>query len=78
MKATLLATALLAVAGQTAASVLPRDAADDGLTEPQDLADLLAQARSQVIGAVEENEQQMRKRGETPRCTTRNLVFRRE
>jgi tyrosinase len=73
--ATILGAALAAVAVN--AGVVPRDDTD-GLTEPPALADLLEQAKAQVIGNVTENEAKMRKRGETPRCTVRNLVFRRE
>jgi tyrosinase len=77
--AALLVTGLVAVAVH--AGVLPRDApaaADDGLTKSQDLDDLIEKAKAQITDEINENEAALLKRGETPRCTVRNLVFRRE
>ncbi|KAL2130634.1 hypothetical protein VTI74DRAFT_6135 [Chaetomium olivicolor] len=74
--AAILGTALAAVAVH--AGVVPRNTTDDGLTEPPELADLLEQAKAQVLDDVSQNEEKLRKRGETPRCTVGNLVFRRE
>jgi tyrosinase len=77
--AAFLGTALVAAAVH--AGVLPRDTAagnNDGLTPSEDLNDLIEQAKAQVINNVTETEQKLRKRGQTPRCTVGNLVFRRE
>lgn len=76
MKAAAFLGAALAAAA-VHAGVVSRDASD-GLTEPPALADLLEKAKAQVIEEVTENENKARKRGETPSCTLRNLVFRRE
>ncbi len=80
MKATTLLGAALAAVG-VSASVVGRQAAtttSDGLTEPTELADLIEQAKSQVIDDVSATEAKMRKRGQTAKCTVSNLVFRRE
>jgi tyrosinase len=77
MKATTLLGAALA-AVTVSAGVVPRNTTDDGLTEPPQLADLIEQAKSQVMDDVSSTEAKMRKRGETPKCTVSNLVFRRE
>jgi tyrosinase len=77
MKATAFLGAALAAAAVHAA-VVPRDTSGDGLTEPPALADLIEKAKAQVIEEVTQKENQARKRGETPQCTLRNLVFRRE
>lgn len=76
--AAILATALTAAVSSTALSVsLPRDSGD-GLTESPELSQLLDQAKANVIDQVDQNEAALRKRGVTPKCTSRNLVFRRE
>jgi tyrosinase len=77
MKATAFLGAALAAAA-VHAGVVPRETSGDGLTEPPALAELIEQAKAQVIDEVTENENKARKRGETPHCTLRNLVFRRE
>lgn len=80
MKVTaILAAALTAAVSSSALSVsLPRDDTGDGLTEPPELADLLEQAKENVINQVQDQEETLRKRGGTPSCTAKNLVFRRE
>ncbi|KAK4125815.1 tyrosinase-like protein [Parathielavia appendiculata] len=79
--AAIFGTALLAAAAH-AGVVLPRQDTttdyNDGLTPSEDLNELIEQAKAQVIQNVTETEQQLRKRGQTPRCTVKNLVFRRE
>ncbi|KAK3319501.1 tyrosinase-like protein [Cercophora scortea] len=67
----------LALVATASSSSLPRDVADDLVLSPE-LADLIESAKTQVIQEVTDNEEKLRKRGETPSCTIGNLVFRRE
>jgi tyrosinase len=73
--ASILATAILAAV--STASALPRDDTN-GLTESPELAQLLEDAKSQVMEQVTEQAEKLRKRGQTPTCTASKLVFRRE
>lgn len=75
----ILGTFLAAAAVVQAGVLLPSDSvAEEGLTEPPELAELTDQAKAHVIEEVEANERELRRRGQTPQCTVRNLVFRRE
>lgn len=81
MKVSSSLVAVVTFALSSAASVVPANLARDtanGLTESQQLADLLRAAQSTVIEQVTAVEQKLRKRGVTPTCTADNLVFRRE
>ncbi|KAH6632490.1 tyrosinase-like protein [Chaetomium tenue] len=51
---------------------------DTGLSQPQELTDLIEEAKSRVIQGLTEQENKLREAGETPRCTVDKLVFRRE
>jgi tyrosinase len=81
MKVSATLAAALSVAVSTALSVpsahQSRDNTD-GLTESPDLAELLKQAQSNVIDQVNEQAQNLTKRGVQPSCTADKLVFRRE
>jgi tyrosinase len=79
MKVTaILATGLTAAVSSSALSVsLPRDTGD-GLTEPLEFTQLLELANSSVIRQLNKQEESLRKRGVTPSCAAKNLVFRRE
>jgi tyrosinase len=81
MKVSATLAAALSVAVSTALSVpsahQARDSTD-GLTESPDLAKLLEQAKANVIDQVNEEAQNLSKRGVQPTCTADKLVFRRE
>lgn len=49
-----------------------------GLTQPQELSDLIEEAKSRVLQDLTDRENKLREAGETPRCTVDKLVFRRE
>ena len=77
--AAILAVVLAAAVSSTALSVpLPRDDTTDGLTQSPELAQLLEEAKANVIEQVSEQEEKLRKRGIIPQCTVGNIVFRRE
>jgi tyrosinase len=76
--ATILTTAIAATLPSAALAVsLPRGTGD-GLSQPAELAQLLEEAKANVISHVEEQAEVLRKRGVAPSCTLQNLVSRRE
>ena len=78
MISTVIGTALLASVSLAMPSNTKTSSDNNGIDGPQELTDLIEQAKANVLRELAENEAKLRKRGITPSCTLSKLVFRRE
>lgn len=70
----ILSTVALASIALGAVTVNPRaDASDEA-----QVGELISNLKADVLKSLDEREAKLRKRGEEPTCTAKNIVFRRE